>query len=111
VKGGTEIELLGYKLQPGAGYGKNNVHVKPGKRRFNRFKEKLEERLKNSDKSLEPFDVGINYWRCWYKSQQAWTKVPGHSEMASETITLSYINDFIHGVPMGENAICLNKTL
>src|SRR5665213_308162 len=111
VKGGNEIELLGYKLQPGAAHGANKVHVKPGPRRTNRFKVKLGERLKKADKSLEPYDVGLDYWRHWYQSQQAWTKVPGYSELVSEIITLSYIDDCIHGNPMGKNAISPNKSV
>jgi len=103
VKGGKEIELLAYKLQPGAGYGANKIHVKPGPRRLSRFREKLREKLKAADNSFEPYDVGLDYWRHWYQSQQAWTKVPGHTELVSENITLSYIDDYIHGLPLGKS--------
>lgn len=109
AKGGNEIELLGYRLQPGAGYGENNVHVKPGARRLRRFRAKLREKLKNADQSLEPYDVGLDYWHQWFQSQQAWTKVPRYSKQLSENITLSYIDDYLHGVPMGKNAILLKK--
>jgi len=109
VKGGKEIELMGYRFRPGEGYGTNSVHVKPGARRFSRFKEKLREKLKDADQTLDPYDVGLDYWRQWYPSQQAWTKVPGYSEQVSENITLSYIHDYLHGVPMGKNAIFLKK--
>jgi hypothetical protein len=110
AKGGKEIELLGYKLQPGNGYGATKVHVKPGSRRLSRFEVKLREKLKNADKSLEPYDVGLNYWRQWFQSQQAWTKVPGCSELVSECIALSYIDDYLHGMPLGKHANYLNKS-
>jgi hypothetical protein len=61
VKGGNEIELLGYKLQPGAGHGVNKVHVKPGPHRLSRFRMRLREKLTAADNSLEPYDVGLDY--------------------------------------------------
>jgi hypothetical protein len=53
--------------------------------------------------------VGLDYWHQWFQSQQAWTKVPRYSKQLSENITLSYIDDYLHGVPMGKNAILLKK--
>jgi hypothetical protein len=103
-KGGKEISLLGYVLQPGNGYVHNTVHVKPGVPRLNRFKQRLWQKLRDCDKSMEPFDVGREYWRRWYNSQQAWTKIPAFTKLVSENIAMSFIDDFIHS-PKNKNLL------
>ena len=95
-----QVEALGYRLEPGNGHGKHYVHVKPGRKRIARYKRRLAEKLKNTkldDRSV----VGNAYWANWYNSQQAWTKVPFFSEDLSSYITMVYIDDFNHGLPMG----------
>ncbi|WP_173088743.1 hypothetical protein [Devosia sp. 1635] len=48
---------------------------------------------------MDIIDAGLEYWWRWFCSQQAWTKVPGHSQSLSETITVTYIADFASGNP------------
>lgn len=99
------VEVLKYLLQPGKGFGGNPVHVMPGPRRIAKFKKNLKKRLDEAKSEGEdPLKAGLRYWRQWYNSQQAWTKVPGHTELLSENIAMSYIDDYVHGIPMGSNA-------
>lgn len=98
-------EVLKYLLEPGNGYGDNPVHVKPGPRRISKFKKRLKEKLdqaKAEGKNL--YAEGLRYWKQWFASQHAWTKVPGCSELVSEAAAMSYIEDYILGIPMGSNA-------
>lgn len=94
------LHVLGYRLEPGNGYGGNPVHVKPGKKRIDKFKRELARHLKMSPVDAY-YQIGEQYWQRWYASQQAWTKVPGHSELLSLNIALSYVDDFRQGIPMG----------
>jgi len=99
------VEVLKYLLEPDNGYGDNPVHVKPGQRRISKFKKTLKEKLDQAKaKGEDLYTAGLRYWRRWYASQQAWTKVPGHTELLSENIAMSYINDYLSGIPMGGNA-------
>ncbi len=93
-------KALGYFLEPGNGYGNNFVHVKPGPKRIKKFKSCLKQRLATAP-SDAAFKVARKYWKHWYHSQQAWTKVPDQSADVSWNITVSYVDDFLHGIPMG----------
>lgn len=97
------VTVLGYLLEPGNGYGSNPIHVKPGPRRTNRFKNRLNQRLLKLGPDEDAMAQGLAYWRPWYASQHAWTKVPVHSEFVSESCAMGYIDDFKHNVPMGGN--------
>jgi hypothetical protein len=92
----SKVQVLGYMLEPGNGFGDNPVHVKPGPKRIARFKSRLRERLKDASKDDDLLEVGISYWRNWFSSQQAWTKVPLFTEELSLNITHSYVHDFEH---------------
>jgi hypothetical protein len=96
-----KVTVLGYRLEPGNGYGDNPVHVKPGRKRTNRFKRKLAGRLASTAPGNDLGAVAKEYWRKWFKSQQAWTKVPFHSADLSEFIAMTYVDDFKTGIPMG----------
>ncbi|PBB34329.1 hypothetical protein [Mesorhizobium sp. WSM3882] len=99
------FDVLGYRLLPGEGYGNNPVHVKPGAVRIERHKRKLAIKLSEAAKAgIDLNAVGEAYWKSWYASQQAWTKVPGHSCLISWIATQSYVQDFKAGIPMGQNA-------
>lgn len=99
------VEVLKYLLEPANGYGNNPVHVKPGQRRIERFKKRLKEKLDQAKAEGEDlYEAGLRYWKQWYASQQAWTKVPVLSELASEMAAMQYIHDYIVGIPMGCNA-------
>jgi hypothetical protein len=99
------VEVLKYLLEPDNGYGDNPVHVKPGQRRIERFKKRLKEKLDQAKAEGEDlYTAGLRYWKRWYASQQAWTKVPFFSELASEMAATDYIHDYIICLPMGSNA-------
>jgi hypothetical protein len=99
------VEVLKYLLEPDNGFGDNPVHVKPGPRRIARFKKKLKKQLDEAKSAGEDVETaGLRYWRRWYASQQAWTKVPFWSELVSEMAAKEYIEDYIKGIPMGSNA-------
>jgi hypothetical protein len=95
------VEVLGYRLEPGNGQGDSFVHVKPSRKRTERFKRKLAEKLKKAAADANRFDVAEKYRTQWFKSMHAWTKVPLQSDDVSRCITMSYVDDFIHGLPMG----------
>ena len=98
-------EVLKYLLEPGNGYGDNPVHVKPGLRRISKFKKRLKEALDQAKaEGKDLYTEGLHYWRQWYASQQAWTKVPGYTEELSCNIAMSFIDDYKEGIPMGGNA-------
>jgi hypothetical protein len=94
-------DFLGCKLAPGKGHGQNFVHCKPGPKRIARFKRALAARLAARKSDDDPFEIGERYWRSWFNSAAAWTKVPGFSAKVSLSITHSYIDDHLHGIPMG----------
>jgi hypothetical protein len=96
-----KLIVLGYRLEPGHGYGNNPVHVKPGPPRIARFKQRLTLRLTEADPNADLAQVAEEYWRAWFDSQQAWTKVPYHSKRLSQLITFTYVIDFEHNLPMG----------
>ena len=93
--------VLGYRLEPGNGHGENYVHVKPWLKRTEAFKRRLLRKLKDAEPGANLFDVAEKYRIQWSKSQGAWTKVPKFSDSVSASITMSYVNDFIDGLPMG----------
>jgi hypothetical protein len=96
-----KLTVIGYRLEPGNGYGGNPVHVKPWGKRISRFKRKLAKRLAGAAPNSDLFAVGEKYRQRWFKGQQAWTKVPFHSDDLSRCITMVYVDDFHHGIPMG----------
>ena len=95
------IVVLGYSLEAGEGHGDNYVHVKPSTKRTNKHKHKLFRRLKAAPAGADLHEIAEKYWRQWYGSQGAWTKVPLFSEEVSRNITASYVSDFIDGIPLG----------
>ncbi len=98
-----QVQVLGYRLEPGNNY-KLPIHVKPGPLRINRFKRRLKLRLDRHGKDAEPHvlrGVTFDYWRRWYDSQTAWTKIPEFSELLSEGIASEYLSDYLRGKPMG----------
>jgi len=98
-----QVSVLGYKLRPGKGYGNNPVHVVPGPKRINRFKNRLTQRLLRAGPNQDLLQLGLKYWCHWYPSQQAWTKVPHYSYRVSQGFAYGYIDDFKNEVPMGKN--------
>ncbi|WFU41780.1 hypothetical protein QA640_04500 [Bradyrhizobium sp. CB82] len=99
-----QVTVLKYLLEPGNGYGGNPVHVKPGPGRISRFKKRLKEKLDQAKaEGKDLYSEGLRYWKQWYASQQAWTKVPGYTELVSENLAMSYIDDYKLGIPMGSN--------
>lgn len=96
-----QLIILGYKLEPGHGHGENHIHVKPSRKRTDRFKLRLRQKLIDAEPGEDPFEIAEAYRQRWFASQQAWTKVPIHSDRVSSDITLSYVSDFLEGVPMG----------
>src|SRR5690606_812540 len=68
-----KVMVLGYWLEPGKGHGTHYVHVKPGPKRIERFKQNLACRLENAGSEDDLYDVGCEYWKHWFASQAAWT--------------------------------------
>jgi hypothetical protein len=97
-----KVQVLGYFLEPGNGYG-GTIHVKPGPKRCERFRRRLQERLKAAGPHGDLLGVTQDYWRQWYIGQQAWTKIPECTELLSYNIALSYLDNFEHGAPMKGN--------
>lgn len=104
----TEIEelrklfLLGYAFRPGHGFGSNPIHVKPGPKRIERFRSRLDRKLTKAQANVRPFEqVADAYARRWFGSQGGWTKVPALSKWACRNITQTYVADFLLGIPMG----------
>jgi hypothetical protein len=95
------VVVLGYRLEPGNGYGANYVHVKPWLKRTKAFKRNLRRKLVAAASGADICAVAEGYRVHWFNSQAAWTKVPQHSDSVSASITMSYVNDFVDGVPMG----------
>ena len=95
------IVVLGYSLEAGRGHGDNHVHVKPGGKRTGKFKHRLVQKLKAAPTEANLFEITEKYRRQWYGSQGAWTKVPLFSDEASRNITMSYVADFLNGIPIG----------
>lgn len=98
-----KLTVVGYRLEPGNGYGDNPVHVVPGRKRTNNFKNRLTRRLLELGPDEDPMEVGRAYWRRWYDGQQAWTKVPLHTEYLSETLAIQDVDFFMHNQPMAGN--------
>jgi hypothetical protein len=92
--------VLGYRLEPRNGY-KTSVHVKPWSKRTKRFKNKLAIKLEKAEPGTDLFAIAEGYRVNWFNSQSAWTKVPQISDSVSASITMSYVVDFMLGVPMG----------
>jgi hypothetical protein len=97
-----KVQVLGYFLEPGNGYG-GTIHVKPGPKRCGNFRNKLTARLGAAGPDDDLYEIAHEYWNQWFPSQQAWTKVPGHTELLSQNITDSYVDDFKYGIAMGKN--------
>lgn len=95
------VDVLGYRLEPGNGHGDNLIHVKPTRKRTGRFKRKLAIKLLQAKAGADRFAIAEEYRVRWFNSQRAWTKVPCYSELVSSLITMTYVDDFIHGIPMG----------
>ncbi len=95
------VVVLGYALEPGQGHGDNYVHVKPWIKRIEKFKYNLYQKLKAAPPGANFFEIAEKYRRQWFGSQGAWTKVPFHSNDVSSCITMTYVDDFIHGLPIG----------
>ena len=91
-----KVCVLGYFIEPGNGLN-GTIHVKPGPKRFYRFYRELIKRLAAAGPSEDLFAVGMKYWRRWFDSQQAWTKIPLLSENVSESIAHCRIFDWAHG--------------
>lgn len=96
-----QVVVLGYRLEPGNGYGLNYVHVKPWVKRTTAFKRNLGQKLIAAAAGAELFSMAEEYRIRWFNSQLAWTKVPQLSDSVSASITTSYVADFMVGVPMG----------
>jgi hypothetical protein len=95
------LVVLGYALEAGNGYGDRYVHVKPWLKRINRFKRKLCQKLKAAPAGADLFKIAEEYRVQWFGAQGAWTKVPQFSNRVSQTITMSYVDDFLHSISMG----------
>jgi hypothetical protein len=96
------VQVLGYFLEPGNGY-HDSIHVKPAPKRFDRFRRRLAQRLAAASPNEDEFEIGENYWKHWYASQQAWTKIPVHSEAVSLNAMYGCVTSFINGQPMKGN--------
>jgi hypothetical protein len=94
------VEVLGYFLEPGNGYGDRLVHVKPGPKRIKGFKAGLKRRLEQVPPDAA-YELGNAYWKRWFGSQQAWTKVPFCSAELSWCASMEYVGDFLLGIPLG----------
>jgi hypothetical protein len=97
-----KVCVLGYFIEPGNGLN-GTTHVKPGTKRCDRFKARLAGELSAASADEDLYEVAERYRRRWYNAQQAWTKIPIHSDMVSENITASYVDDFRYGNPVGGN--------
>lgn len=96
-----KVVVLGYVLQPDKGHGSNKVHAKPAIPRLERFRAKLKIRLQSANPDDNLFQVAEQYRVKWFAAQHGWTKVPFHSNDVSAAITETYVDDFMHGLPMG----------
>lgn len=95
------IVVLGYAVEAGKGHGNNHVHVKPWRKRTDKFKRKLYRKLEAAPPGADFFQIGENYRLQWFGEMGAWTKVPLLSNEVSRSITVSYVSDFMDGIPMG----------
>jgi hypothetical protein len=95
------VLVLGYSMEAGKGHGDNNIHVKPWIKRTDKFKHRLVQKFEAAPAEANLFEIAEKYWRQWYGSQGAWTKIPLFSEEVSRSITASYVSDFIDGIPLG----------
>lgn len=77
------------------------MHVKPWIKRTEKFKRNLSMRLKAALPEANPFEIAEKYRRQRAGAQPAWTKVPELSDEVSRAITMSYVMDFLDGIPMG----------
>lgn len=92
--------VLGYRLQPDRRYG-GGIHIKPGHKRVDRFKQGMAARLDAANAETSPYTIGERYRRAWFDSQQAWTKVPGFSDEASKNYAQLYVENHVARVPLG----------
>ena len=83
------------------------MHVKPWIKRTEKFKRNLWSRLKAAPPEADRFQIAEKYRQQWAGAQGAWTKVPVYSDEVSQTITMTYVADFLKCVPMG--ILKLNK--
>ena len=82
------VRAMGYKLQPGRGYGDNRIHVVPDRARFQRGYRKLYDGWKAKGRPVgQTMEALVQEWlKHWMPSQQAWTTVP----VLSENIALTH---------------------
>jgi len=105
-----KVEVLGYFLEPGNGYG-GTIHVKPGPSRCGKLRANLTARLCAAGPHADLLKTAEECWKHWYTAQQAWTKIPDWSEDLSWTIMASYVEDFKKGIQMGKNHPSFYKAL
>lgn len=82
------------------------LHVRPGLKRFDRFRERLRARLAASPTFAkgELIAIGIDYAKAWFDAQHAWTKAPAdgssrHSGRSWEYVLCEVrecVNQFIY---------------
>lgn len=91
------VEFIGYRVSTDK-YG--DVHVRPAKKRFDRYRERLRDRLEASGAFTKPGleAVAKEYEDSWYCSQAAWTKAKGPNG-----------SDFSRPYLATETAIVLNR--
>ena len=95
------LVALGNVYQPGKGYKGSPVHVKPGLRRFHKFRNRLRKRIWDAGPGHCPFEIATDYARQWFGSNKAWTKVPIYSKEACVKFAIAYLQDWIDQVPFG----------
>jgi hypothetical protein len=100
------VTALGYLFQPGRGHlhfdsGSRSIHVRPGRKRIGRFKQRLAEKLATAPDADARLLLTETYTLQWFNSQTAWTKVPAFSWMNADNCAITYLLDFENGQPMG----------
>jgi hypothetical protein len=83
--------------------------VTPGPKRSGRFRANLAARLHAAGPQGDLYKIAEQYRKQWFQAQQAWTKVPGYTELVSQNITDSYVDDFKSGIQMGKNHPSFDK--
>ncbi len=105
------VDILGYKLEPGNGYGANAVHVKPGPERTARYRRKLMAKLVRTNDTSERFKIGETYCKRWFGTQSGWTKVPRFSRKVALAITDAYVDDFNRNILTADGKLDKAKLL
>lgn len=79
-----ELEALGYRFELANGHLKHGTHVRPAAKRLKRHHRKIRRTVEDALKLGEdPIDAAFAYWKHWYASQSAWTKVPHFTRFKS----------------------------